>query len=260
MERLQTLQDDLGGVLDFVINDLKSKWKEMSGGPSVFDSLKAFIAAVDWKVRPGGLGAGGCQLQAHPPCLERRPPQLQERWLVGLLSFHALLLLTVIIFRKNWRVQGATFFGIGAPPALGRHRGVLAGRRSVQRPVHHFITRSCSSAHPHPRLRCLAGGIVYNAERINGLAAKHWRAFAGQPYFDGHGIFTSAVLSAPLLLAMFVILINYLLATASLLIKMKRKELQVKARQQRAAGGGAGAQAAAGQQPTAAAAEGKKDK
>ncbi|KAK2078442.1 hypothetical protein QBZ16_003282 [Prototheca wickerhamii] len=77
----------------------------------------------------------------------------------------------------------------------------------------------------------LAAGIVYFAERINDLAARHWQSFATQDYFDAHGIFYSAVVSAPLLATMFVILINYLVTTSSLLVQMKKKELLYKARQ-----------------------------
>lgn len=50
--------------------------------------------------------------------------------------------------------------------------------------------------------------VVYFAERINSIAAQHWERFATQAYFDSHGIFCSAVLSAPLLLSMFVILVR----------------------------------------------------
>jgi hypothetical protein len=31
---------------------------------------------------------------------------------------------------------------------------------------------------------CLAVPIVYFAERLNGLAARHWQKFAKQNYFD----------------------------------------------------------------------------
>ena len=50
--------------------------------------------------------------------------------------------------------------------------------------------------------------LVYFAERLNRLGARHWRSFAGQDYFDPHGVFASALLSAPLLLVMFVILVG----------------------------------------------------
>jgi len=78
-----------------------------------------------------------------------------------------------------------------------------------------------------------AAAVVFCAERINSLGAQHWRSFARQPYFDPHGIFTSTLLSGPLLLTMFVILINYLMAASSLLIQMKQKELLFKARERR---------------------------
>lgn len=53
-----------------------------------------------------------------------------------------------------------------------------------------------------------AVGIVYNAERLNGLLHQHWEKFARQPYFDAHGVFTSTFLSAPLLLDMLIILVR----------------------------------------------------
>jgi len=78
--------------------------------------------------------------------------------------------------------------------------------------------------------------LIYNAERINSLAGSHWESFSRQNYFEGNGLFTSALLSAPLLLTMFVILINYLLDASALLIEMKRKELMYKARQRQREG------------------------
>ena len=50
--------------------------------------------------------------------------------------------------------------------------------------------------------------VVYMAERLNSLAARHWHQFAGQNYFDPGGVFLSAVLSAPLVFTMFVILVG----------------------------------------------------
>ena len=48
-----------------------------------------------------------------------------------------------------------------------------------------------------------AAVTVYNAQRLNSYLARHWQAFARQPYFDEQGVFISAVVSAPLLLTMF---------------------------------------------------------
>lgn len=50
--------------------------------------------------------------------------------------------------------------------------------------------------------------VVYNAERLNALAARHWRSFSRQNYFDKQGIFTSALLSGPLLVIMFAQLVG----------------------------------------------------
>lgn len=77
-------------------------------------------------------------------------------------------------------------------------------------------------------LLCAVLGAVYFAERINGLAAEHWRAFASQNYFDNRGVFVAVLYCTPLLCAAFFILINALRTTAALLVQVKRKELQVK--------------------------------
>mmetsp|Transcript_11861 Transcript_11861/g.28169 ORF Transcript_11861/g.28169 Transcript_11861/m.28169 type:complete len:174 (-) Transcript_11861:194-715(-) len=73
--------------------------------------------------------------------------------------------------------------------------------------------------------------VVKFAETINNYLAAHWVEFSTQPYFDQRGVFISAVVSAPLILTMFIVLVNYLIQSASLLVKMKRKELLYKARQ-----------------------------
>ena len=72
---------------------------------------------------------------------------------------------------------------------------------------------------------------MFNAERINSLAARNWQSFASQNYFQSHGLFTSALLSAPLLVILFTILINYLMEMVLLMVEMKRKELIYKAKQ-----------------------------
>lgn len=52
-----------------------------------------------------------------------------------------------------------------------------------------------------------AVAIVSNLERLNGFGSRHWKMFAGQDYFDEHGVFMGAMLGAPLLLIMFIILV-----------------------------------------------------
>jgi hypothetical protein len=58
----------------------------------------------------------------------------------------------------------------------------------------------------------------------------HWTLFSQQNYFTTDGQFISVVWSAPLLFIMFVVLVNYLIASAGLMVSMKRKELIYKAR------------------------------
>lgn len=67
---------------------------------------------------------------------------------------------------------------------------------------------------------------VYASERLNHLGAEHWRAFAGQDYFDKHGVFISVLWSAPLLGDAFLIIIFALRTSAGLLVQVKRAELK----------------------------------
>ncbi|EIE24446.1 hypothetical protein COCSUDRAFT_61871 [Coccomyxa subellipsoidea C-169] len=156
---MESTFDGLAGVLEEAMNEIRTKFKEASKHAGIWESLQAFAAAVDWT----------------------------EPWLIALLAFQALLLVSVIILRKSWNYNV----------------GVLV----------------------------LAAGTVYNAQRLNRLLGDHWRSFAGQPYFDEQGVFISAVVSAPLLLTMFVQLVSYLCQASGLLVDMKRKELRYKARQ-----------------------------
>ncbi|BDA42922.1 probable transmembrane protein 18 [Coccomyxa sp. Obi] len=169
---METAFDGIAGAMEEVIKEIREKFREASKHAGIWESLKAFVAAVDWK----------------------------EPWLIALLAFQALLLVSVIVFRKSWNFNLVVLV--------------------------------------------LAAGVVYNAQRLNRLLAEHWRSFAGQPYFDEQGVFISAVVSAPLLLTMFVQLVSYLCQASQLLIDMKRKELRYKARQrarqERVAAGGTG--------------------
>ena len=46
------------------------------------------------------------------------------------------------------------------------------------------------------------------SETLNRMLGQRWQSFAGQPYFDKNGIFISAVLSAPLVADMMIILVG----------------------------------------------------
>lgn len=46
------------------------------------------------------------------------------------------------------------------------------------------------------------------AERLNKLAAQHWESFSKQNYFDRRGVFFSTLVSGPLLVVMFIVLVG----------------------------------------------------
>ena len=48
---METWQQKLHEAHEEVLNDFREKWKQLSGGPSIIDSVLAFVAAVDWTVR-----------------------------------------------------------------------------------------------------------------------------------------------------------------------------------------------------------------
>ncbi|KAK9058780.1 hypothetical protein SSX86_023623 [Deinandra increscens subsp. villosa] len=77
-------------------------------------------------------------------------------------------------------------------------------------------------------LLSLAG--VYLAERLNTVLSDNWKSFAGQNYFDRHGVFLSVLWSGPLLVFATIILVNTLFSLCHLIVKWKRAELRHRAR------------------------------
>jgi hypothetical protein len=91
--------------------------------------------------------------------------------------------------------------------------------------------------------------VAFNAERLNALAAAHWRSFSRQNYFDARGTFAAALLLAPLLATMFAALANHVAAMAGLLVEAKARQMRHAARaaaRARRDAGGAVPEAAAG--------------
>ncbi|GJP83658.1 hypothetical protein CLOP_g13787 [Closterium sp. NIES-67] len=73
--------DEFESLLQSFSDALKSKWKEVTEGPPITDQIQAFIHAVDWT----------------------------EPWIIGLLSFHAVLLLMVLLTRRWQNFQFVVF-------------------------------------------------------------------------------------------------------------------------------------------------------
>jgi len=81
------------------------------------------------------------------------------------------------------------------------------------------------------------GVFVKSSEYLNMYASRHWEDFASQNYFDERGIFAGIMLSAPMLLNAFIMLISFMREAVHLLVEVKTMELKNKARNQGKASG-----------------------
>ncbi|KAJ8302044.1 hypothetical protein KUTeg_014805 [Tegillarca granosa] len=68
--------------------------------------------------------------------------------------------------------------------------------------------------------------IVYFAESINEWAAKNYRLFARQQYFDSTGLFISVVFSTPILFNCLVIVVMWLISTGNLFVEVKKMKIK----------------------------------
>ncbi|KAI3639900.1 hypothetical protein MIR68_002070 [Amoeboaphelidium protococcarum] len=75
-------------------------------------------------------------------------------------------------------------------------------------------------------LLTLCAAIVLNAQQLNEYGRVYWSKFSSQLYFDRNGIFISVMLSLPLVLTSLVISILFVMRASSMLIQVKRKQLQ----------------------------------
>ncbi|XP_031638183.1 transmembrane protein 18 [Contarinia nasturtii] len=68
--------------------------------------------------------------------------------------------------------------------------------------------------------------LVYFSETINELAARNWRTFSRQQYFDSNGLFISTVFSIPILLNCMLMIGNWLYNSTQLMSKLKVAQLK----------------------------------
>ena len=95
-----------------------------------------------------------------------------------------------------------------------------------------LVTRTSESAQTIIFLVCAC--LVFAAEPLNTLARNNWRAFSGQDYFDERGLFATTVFSTPLLVILAVVLVNFLIITAAVMVKTKRAQLTRRQRRETA--------------------------
>jgi hypothetical protein len=70
----------------------------------------------------------------------------------------------------------------------------------------------------------LVAGLVMSLQWINSFAAKNWKLFSTQNYFDANGIFIGTIFGIPLILMALFILFNGLYRSSQSLIAVKKKE------------------------------------
>ena len=96
-----------------------------------------------------------------------------------------------------------------------------------------MLTRRCGMTFRLLILSFMAG-IVRSAEWFNKYGSRNWEQFATQNYFDEKGIFISIMVSAPLLMMTFLMLISFLREASGLLVEVKKHELKQKQKSSKA--------------------------
>lgn len=99
-----------------------------------------------------------------------------------------------------------------------------------------FVTTRRCGIVPRMLLLFFVAVMVRSAEMLNRYGANNWETFATQNYFDEKGIFISIMMSAPLLMVSFIMLISYLREASGLLVQVKRQQLKEKQRNSQSKG------------------------
>jgi len=77
---------------------------------------------------------------------------------------------------------------------------------------------------------CVLLATISATERANQWLAANYKLYSKQQYFDSQGMFISLAFSAPVLLNCVAVLINWFLKSGDLLVNVKRKELEERAK------------------------------
>jgi len=78
---------------------------------------------------------------------------------------------------------------------------------------------------------CILLATISATERANQWLAANYKLYSKQQYFDSQGMFISLAFSAPVLLNCVAVLINWFLKSGDLLVTVKRKELEERAKE-----------------------------
>lgn len=118
---------------------------------------------------------------------------------MAILATHAVTFSLVLLLRNNSTFLTVVF--VAASEWADGHasaHGSCSGQAHMMR-----STKLCPPARVADAVL-----LVLFGETLNSLAAQHWESFAGQPYFDSNGAFFTAVVSGPLMIILFLILVR----------------------------------------------------
>ncbi|XP_013782864.1 transmembrane protein 18-like [Limulus polyphemus] len=95
---------------------------------------------------------------------------------------------------------------------------------------HGFVTVLAVATRNHGNIQaalfCILLLMVYFSEVLNEWAARNWRLFARDQYFDSRGTFFSTMIAAPLLLNCLFLVGHWLWISGTLLIKAKQSQFR----------------------------------
>ncbi|KAF8719668.1 hypothetical protein HU200_024412 [Digitaria exilis] len=213
--------DQMSGLVQALSSELRRGM-----GPAA-DNLRAFVRAVDWMVSPPSqeITSGSPKSRSlfslpfeankyYAPRCALNAQLFQEPWLLCLMAFHVILLLTAVGFRRNANFQLLLLL-LACPALLCQMKSRGGGGCSwhanfgqdidqcwVELDVYDWKCGTWFLDLPFFYLAhdlYAADSGVYMAEKINRYLGEHWKSFAGQNYFDRPGVFISVVWSGPLI-------------------------------------------------------------
>lgn len=70
MDQVWDAHGQAAQAIDMMLADLRQKWRELSGGPSMTEGLRRFVAAVDWSVSGTWCNVIGTEWRGPQLCVE----------------------------------------------------------------------------------------------------------------------------------------------------------------------------------------------
>lgn len=97
MASASSVLHEASAVLDQLLSEVKAKFASSQQQQGVFEAIRAFTAAVDWRV----CMTLPCLLSSTLSCAAHSDLASQEPWLLTVLASQLVLFLSILFFRKN---------------------------------------------------------------------------------------------------------------------------------------------------------------